>query len=89
MSDNIVRIGKKPVMSYIVATMTCLTEHNGHARLLARGRAINTLVDVVESLRHRYLPDIQVKIRIGTDEVPVEDGYRKVSMMEITLETEG
>jgi DNA-binding protein len=91
MSDsNAVLIGKKPVMNYVLA---CITLFHGGATeisIKARGRAISRAIDVVEVVRHRFLPDVKVKrIGIGTDQIsPREEGNSptNVSTIEITLE---
>jgi DNA-binding protein len=91
MSDsNAVLIGKKPVMNYVLA---CITLFHGGAteiNIKARGRAISRAIDVVEVVRHRFLPDVKVKrIGIGTDQIsPREEGnsLTNVSTIEITLE---
>jgi DNA-binding protein len=91
MSDsNAVLIGKKPVMNYVLA---CITLFHGGATeisIKARGRAISRAIDVVEVVRHRFLPDVKVKrIGIGTDQIsPREEGnsLTNVSTIEITLE---
>ena len=91
MSDsNAVLIGKKPVMNYVLA---CITLFHGGATeisIKARGRAISRAIDVVEVVRHRFLPDVKVKrIGIGTDQISSrEEGnsLTNVSTIEITLE---
>ena len=87
LSDNIVLIGKKPIMSYVIA---CLTFFNSGAQkvvLKARGRAISRAVDTVELLRRAFLKDLQLKdIQIGTDEVASGEGQKtNVSTIEITV----
>jgi DNA-binding protein len=49
-NSNIVYIGRKPVMSYVLAVMTHLNTPNAKDVVLkARGRAITTAVDVAAS----------------------------------------
>ncbi|UCH36892.1 MAG: DNA-binding protein Alba [Candidatus Bathyarchaeota archaeon] len=85
---NVVFIGRKPVMSYVLAVITGLnTPDNEEIVLRARGRAISTAVDVAEVTRRRFVNDLKVsEITIGTEEVEQEDGRsRNVSTMEIRL----
>jgi DNA-binding protein len=85
---NVVFIGRKPVMSYVLAVITGLnTPDNDEIILKARGRAISTAVDVAEVTRRRFVNDLKVDaITIGTEEVEQEDGRsRNVSTMEIRL----
>ena len=90
MSDksNIIYIGRKPIMSYVLAVMTHLNSSSAQDVVIkARGRAITTAVDVAEVTRRRFINNIKVdKIEIGTEELKQEDGgTRAVSTMEIKL----
>jgi len=51
--ENIVFVGSKPLMSYIVAAVTQLNRNPDEVILKARGRAISRAVDVAEVLRTR------------------------------------
>ncbi|MHA1738155.1 MAG: RNA-binding protein, partial [Candidatus Heimdallarchaeota archaeon] len=46
--SNVVFIGSKPVMSYVLACITQLNEGNQDLILKARGRAISRAVDTAE-----------------------------------------
>ncbi|MGD8565755.1 MAG: DNA-binding protein Alba [Candidatus Bathyarchaeota archaeon] len=87
--QNVVYIGNKPPMNYVMAVITAFNMGNGtEVTLKARGRAISTAVDVAEITRSRFLREAKVQaISIGTEEVPSrEDGRpRNVSTMEISL----
>ena len=92
MTENadVIFIGNKPPMSYVLAIMTALS--SGTTReitLKARGQAITTAVDVAEITRNRFVKELKVaKIAIGTAEMPPREGETKsrmVSTMEITL----
>jgi len=87
MPENVILIGKKPVMSYVLAVVMQFGMSTGDVVLKARGMAIGKAVDVVEVARRRFLRDIQVKgIRIGTEQVQAkEGGTSNVSSIEITL----
>jgi len=88
--ENIVYIGRKPVMSYVLAVITHMNRPDAKEVLLkARGRSITTAVDVAEVTRRRFMSDLTVdKIAIGTEELPQEEGgTRAVSTIEITLKT--
>jgi DNA-binding protein len=85
---NIVYIGRKPVMSYVLAIITSFTgSHTSKVVLKARGRAISTAVDAAEVARRRFMQDLHIsEINIGTEELPSESGnIRAVSTMNITL----
>ncbi|WP_456375299.1 DNA-binding protein Alba [Methanocaldococcus sp.] len=84
--DNVVLVGKKPVMNYVLAVLTQLT-NNDEVVIKARGKAINKAVDVAEMIRNRFIKDIKIKkIEIGTDKVKNPDGREvNVSTIEIVL----
>ena len=87
--ENVVYIGRKPVMSYVLAVITHFNMPDAKDVVLkARGRSITTAVDVAEVTRRRFMNTLQVeKIEIGTEELKQEDGrLRAVSSMEIHLQ---
>ena len=86
--ESIVYIGRKPVMSYVLAVITHMNRPDAKEVMLkARGRAITTAVDVAEVTRRRFMSDLTVEnISIGTEELPQEvGGTRAVSTIEIKL----
>ena len=86
--QNIVYIGRKPVMSYVLAVITYFNTPDAKEVILkARGRAISTAVDVAEITRRRFMDKLEIdKIKIATEEIEQEDGrIRAVSSMEIGL----
>lgn len=84
--DNFVFIGKKGIMSYVMAVVTQFNKGESEVVIKARGKSISTAVDVAEIARQRFLKDIEVKnITIGTEEVEREEGRLRVSAIEITL----
>ena len=86
---NVVYIGRKPVMSYVLALMLHLNTPNAKDVVLkARGRSITTAVDVAEISRRRFLDKLSItNIEIGTEELPQDGGTtRAVSTMQITLQ---
>lgn len=86
-NKKIVYIGRKPVMSYVIVVSNILSNYNlNEAILKARGRAISTAVDVAEVTKRILSKDLDCDIKIGTEELPREEGgTRNVSFMEITL----
>lgn len=85
--DNIIYIGSKPIMNYVLACLTLLHAGSSEVQMKARGRAISTAVDVAEVLRNRFMPDMAVKgVEIGTESVTSQDGNkRNVSTISIKL----
>jgi DNA-binding protein len=89
-NQDVIFVGSKPPMSYVLAVITSLSSSDAkEITLKARGQAITTAVDVAEIVRNRFLKDLKVsKIAIGTAEMPPREGEnrsRMVSTMEITL----
>ena len=87
-NSNIVYIGRKPVMSYVLAVMMHLNTPTAKDVVLkARGRSITTAVDVAEVTRRRFMDTLTIaNIEIGTEELSQEGGgTRAVSTMQITL----
>lgn len=87
---NAVLVGKKPVMKYALACITLFHDGAKEVDVKARGKAISRAVDVVETVRRRFLPDVEIqKIGIGTQRMAPREGRgepKKVSIIEITLE---
>jgi len=86
-AENIVLIGRKPVMNYVVACLTFFNAGENEVVIKARGRAISRAVDTVELLRRAFVKDLGLKnIEIGTEEMTREGGQRSnVSTIEITV----
>jgi len=87
---EVVFIGNKPPMSYVMAVITAFSSNGtNEITLKARGRSITTAVDTAEITRRRFLKDLTVTtIAIGTEEMPPRQGQdraRMVSTMEIKL----
>ncbi len=87
--DNVIYVGNKPVMSYVLATVTQINSGSNEIVIKARGRAISRAVDTAEVVRNKFLPGLQVgEIKIGTEQLTGEGGDRvNVSAIEITLKT--
>jgi DNA-binding protein len=83
--DSTIYIGRKPAMSYVIATLA--TFNNSEVvHLKARGRAITTAVDVAEITRNRYMNGMEhPEIIIGTEQLEDDRGIRNVSTMTIVL----
>jgi len=85
---NVVFIGKKPVMNYVIACLTFFNSGEKEVCVKARGRAISRAVDTVEVLRRSFVKNAEIKeIKIGTEEITREQGLKSnVSTIEITVE---
>jgi DNA-binding protein len=86
--SNVVYIGRKPPMSYVMAIITSFSGSNTkEVTLKARGQSITTAVDAAEITRRRFMKELNIgEITIGTEEIQQEEGgTRNVSTIEITL----
>jgi len=85
-AENVVFIGVKPVMNYVLAVITQFNEGFNEVVLKARGKAISRAVDVAEIVRNRFMQGAKVEsINIGTEKMQGERGETNVSTVEITL----
>jgi DNA-binding protein len=86
--DNVIYVGKKPPMSYVLAVVTQFnTTGSDEVIIKARGRSISTAVDTAEIVRKRFVTDAKIReIKIGTEKVTNEEGRSSnVSSIEIYL----
>ncbi len=85
--ENVVFVGKKNIMSYVLAVVTQFNSGVKEVTIKARGKVISRAVDVAEIVRNRFVNDAKVKdVRIMTEELTSEDGSKsKVSAIEIVL----
>ncbi len=84
---NIVYIGKKPTMNYVLAVVTHFNGGTGEVVVKARGRSISRAVDVAEIIRNRFVPGSKVRdVHISTEKLTGDDGRTaSVSSIEIHL----
>ena len=87
--ENVIYVGNKPPMSYVLAVVTQFnTTGSDEVVIKARGRAISRAVDTAEIVRNRFIKDAKLKdIKIGTENIVNEEEGRtsNVSSIEIIL----
>ncbi|MEB3787306.1 MAG: DNA-binding protein Alba [Desulfurococcales archaeon] len=91
-----VRIGKKPVMNYVLAILTTLMDQGVNRVVVkARGRNTSKAIDAVEIVRNRFAKNVKiVDVKIDSHEITITDPQtgqertRRVSSIEICLEKE-
>lgn len=85
--DNIVYVGSKPAMSYVLAVVTQFSEGNDTVHVKARGKAISRAVDVAEIVKSKFEEEATVEeIEIGTDKIDTDEGDElNVSSIQIDL----
>ena len=84
LADNIVFVGKKPVMAYVTACITCMTSHGGVVTVAARGNTISRVVDVIEVLK-RFIQYKVENVEFGTDILEQDGGKRNISTIRVTI----
>jgi len=87
-TDNVVLIGRKPVMNYVTACITFFNSGEKQVVIKARGRAICRAVDTVELLHRAFIKNLEIKhIDINTEELFRAEGGQKsnVSTIEIAV----
>ncbi|MEM4329380.1 MAG: DNA-binding protein Alba [Candidatus Caldarchaeum sp.] len=82
-----VLVGKKPVMSYVLACLTGFQTGSSDIIVKARGRAISRAVDVVQIVKNRFISNLTIKdIRLGTEQITDEQNRTlNVSTIEIVI----
>ena len=85
--ENIIYVGNKPPMSYVLAVVTQFNGGSDEVIIKARGRAISRAVDAAEITRNRFVTNAKIKeIKIGTESITNEEGRNSnVSSIEISL----
>ena len=85
--ENVIYVGNKPPMSYVLALVTQFNSGSDEVIIKARGRAISRAVDAAEITRNRFVTDAKIKdIKIGTESITNEEGRTSnVSSIEILL----
>jgi len=86
-TDNVVLIGKKPLMNYVTACITFFNSGKKQVVVKARGRAISRAVDTIELLRRAFVKNLEIEsIEISTEELlRIEGQHSNVSTIEITV----
>jgi DNA-binding protein Alba len=85
--SNVVFIGKKPSMAYVLAAVTQFGDGQDCVHIKARGRSISKAVDIAEIVRNKFILNAKVEnIEIGTEKLTGNDGRElNVSTMDIVL----
>jgi DNA-binding protein len=85
--ENIVYIGRKPTMNYVLAVVTQFNNGMKQVTIKARGNSISRAVDVKEIVVNRFMPDLKERgIKTSSEELTNEDGSKsKVSAIQIVL----
>ncbi|KQC06535.1 MAG: RNA-binding protein [Methanolinea sp. SDB] len=86
LKDNIVFVGNKPVMNYVLAVVTQFNNGAQEVAIKARGKAISRAVDTAEIALNRFLDGVSKKeILTATEIIDTDSGKTNVSSIEIIL----
>lgn len=84
--NNVVYVGNKPVMNYVLAVVKEFNNGANEVIIKARGKAISRAVDAAEVSRNRFLTDAKINgITIGTEKMVSENRESNVSIIEIII----
>jgi DNA-binding protein Alba len=84
-NEERIYVGSKPILAYVTAIITSFSRSDT-VKVMARGRAISSAVDVVEVTKRSFMNDMVVDgIEIGTERLEGERGERNVSTITIKL----
>jgi DNA-binding protein Alba len=84
-ADERIYVGSKPILAYVTAIVTALQRAES-VKVMARGRAISSAVDVVEVTKRSFLTKLTVDdIEIGTERLGEAGNTRNVSTIAIRL----
>jgi len=84
--ENIVFVGNKPVMNYVLAVITQFNNGAEEVAIKARGKAISRAVDTAEIAINRFLEGVTKKeIITSTEIIDTDSGKTNVSSIEIVL----
>ncbi len=85
--DNVIFVGNKPPMSYVLACVTQFNDGMDEVHIKARGKAISRAVDVAEITKNRFEEDAKIEsIDTGTEEIETDEGEEiNVSSIDIVM----
>jgi len=83
---NLVIVGKKATMNYVIACLTLFNSGNQDVTIKARGKPISRAIETVEMLRKSFIKNLEIKkIEIGSQDYILMGKQRSISTIEISL----
>jgi len=84
-NDNVIFVGNKPPMSYVVAVLTEF-ERSSNVLIKARGKAISKAVETAEIVRKKYNQAVEViEIAIDTEHIIDKDTSKPMDIPSIVI----
>jgi len=81
-AENVVVIGKKPIMDYVLAAILLFNEGYDEVIIRGQGSNISKAVDVYNALAHRLQDGVEI-VKINIDSI--ERGRRLIPVIEIIV----
>ncbi len=83
--DNVIFIGAKPPMNYVVAVLTEFKK-NREVIIKARGRTIGKAVETAEIVRKKFLTNVElIEIKIDTEHIIDNKTQRPIDIPSIEI----
>ena len=84
--NNLVIVGKKATMNYVIACLTLFNFGTKNVTIKARGKPICRAIETVEMLKNSFIKDLKIKnIKIGSQDYNLLGKQRSISTIEIIL----
>ena len=84
--NNLVIVGKKATMNYVIACLTLFNSGTQNVTIKARGKPICRAIETVEMLKNSFIKDLEIKnIEIGSQDYNLLGKQRSISTIEIIL----
>ncbi|MEM2214524.1 MAG: DNA-binding protein Alba [Candidatus Nezhaarchaeales archaeon] len=75
MKENVVIVGQKPTMNYVLACLTLFHQGFSDVVIKARGKAISKAIDVVNIVKEKFIPTAKIKsLELGNERLVTERG---------------
>ncbi|MCS6787962.1 MAG: RNA-binding protein [Aigarchaeota archaeon] len=83
---EVIIVGRKPLLRYVLATITSLNRGSEEVVVRGRGRSVSKCVDVVMTLKRSFFRDLEIRgISVGTDEVRIGERTINLSYIEVRV----
>ncbi|HJJ47270.1 MAG TPA: DNA-binding protein Alba [Methanocorpusculum sp.] len=86
MEDNVIYVGTKPVMNYVLAVITQFNSGIREVTVKARGKTIIRAIDTAEIVTRQFMTSVVKKnVTIDTESVETDNGPTNISTIQIIL----
>jgi DNA-binding protein Alba len=85
--EGIIIVGKKPVMNYVVAGISCFKNGMKEIKIISRGKVTSKAIDTAELIKRHYPKIVVSDMEIGTEKIDVDGQKKDISNLKIILNT--